>query len=207
MREVMRKLFLFSLIAVFVFSSSSVFAQMRGPSRAPLGFGNFALKVDYIDFTDGDLKDLNADTAAYVGIEGYGLIAPNFYLGTEIGYANPDGRVNDAFFGHIDTDVTFAPIELNLKYAVNAGTNLVIDFGAGVSTTYVEVEQTVSTPDFVAFVSDNDWLFGGQFFVDMYYTTNQFFIGINAKYHATEDFQDFVNLSNWRVGGQIGLRF
>ncbi len=212
----MKKFFLFSLILFLVLASSSAYAEMRGgQSRAPLGFGNFALKVDYIDFTESDLEDLDVDTAVYVGIEGYTLIAPNLYLGIEVGYANPDGGVRGLvsippfgiFNGNIDTDVTFAPSELNLKYAVNASPNLVIDFGAGISTTYVEIEQTITTPDFIIFASDSDWLFGGQFFVDLNYTANQFFMGINAKYHVTEDFEDFTNFSNWRIGGQIGIRF
>jgi hypothetical protein len=202
----MKRCFLFLLVVSFVLAFSSAYAEMRGPSRAPLGFGNFALKVDYIDFTDSDLEDLDVDTAAYVGVEGYGLIAPNLYLGIEVGYANPDGSAR-GFDYDIDTDVTFAPSELNLKYAVNASPNLVIDFGAGISTTYVEIEQTVTTPDGIIFISDSDWLFGGQFFVDMNYTANQFFMGINAKYHLTEDFEDFTNFSNWRIGGQLGIRF
>ncbi len=213
----MKRFLLFSLMVGLVLVFSSAYAEMRGPSRAPLGFGNFALKVDYIDFTDSDLKDLDVDTSAYVGIEGYTAIAPNLYLGMEFGYANPDGGVRRLVSipflgifnvdGNIDTDVTFAPSELNLKYAVNASPNLVIDFGAGISTTYVEIEQTITTPDYIIFFSDSDWLFGGQFFVDLNYTVNQFFLGINAKYHVTEDFEDFTNFSNWRIGGQVGIRF
>jgi len=202
----MKRFFLFSLMVGLVLVFSSAYAEVRGPSRAPLGFGNFALKVDYINFTENDLEDLAVDTAAYVGIEGYGLIAPNLYLGIEVGYANPDGGAR-GFDYDIDTDVTFAPSELNLKYAVNVTPNLVFDFGGGISTTYVEVEQTVTTPYDIIFITDSDWLFGGQFFVDMNYTANQFFMGINAKYHVTEDFEDFTNFSNWRIGGQIGIRF
>ena len=202
----MKLFFLFSLMVGLVLVFSSAYAEVRGPSRDPLGFGNFALKVDYINFTENDLEDLDVDTAAYVGIEGYGLIAPNLYLGIEVGYANPDGGAR-GFDYDIDTDVTFAPSELNLKYAVNVTPNLVFDFGGGISTTYVEVEQTVTTPYDIIFITDSDWLFGGQFFVDMNYTANQFFMGINAKYHVTEDFEDFTNFSNWRIGGQIGIRF
>ena len=202
----MKRFFLFSLMVGLVLVFSSAYAEVRGPSRAPLGFGNFALKVDYINFTENDLEDLDVDTAAYVGIEGYGLIAPNLYLGIEVGYANPDGGAR-GFDYDIDTDVTFAPSELNLKYAVNVTPNLVFDFGGGIYTTYVEVEQTVTTPYDIIFITDSDWLFGGQFFVDMNYTANQFFMGINAKYHVTEDFEDFTNFSNWRIGGQIGIRF
>jgi hypothetical protein len=202
----MKRLFLFSLIVVLLFISSAVYAKDRVLSRMPLGIGNFAIKVDYIDFTESELEDLDVDTAAYVGIEGYGLIAPNLYLGVEVGYASPDGGVRGFIWYDSDIDVTFAPSELNLKYAVNASPNLVIDFGAGISTTYVEVEQTLTDYNIIIF-SENDWLFGGQFFADMNYTSNQFFMGINAKYHVTEDFEDFTNFSNWRIGGQVGIRF
>jgi hypothetical protein len=43
-----------------------------------------------------------------VGVEGYGLIAPNLYLGIEVGYANPDGRVS-GFAYDIDTEMLLLP--------------------------------------------------------------------------------------------------
>jgi hypothetical protein len=65
-------------------------------------------------------------------------------------------------------------------------------------------------------ISADDWLFGGQFFIDLNYKFNQWFLGINAKYQITEDFEEWGhpygldldhNLNNWRIGGQIGFWF
>jgi hypothetical protein len=55
---------------------------------------------------------------------------------------------------------------------------------------------------------EDEWLFGGQFFLDLIYKSDQFFCGINAKYQITEDGDDVgIEFSNWRVGGLIGVLF
>jgi hypothetical protein len=207
----MKKLFLFSLMVAFILASSTVYAEQK----APLGIGNIAVKLGYINFTDDVLKNVDLDTGLYVGLEGYGEIAPNLYLGAEVGYVNPDSSLDedvyDPYYGtvhvHADTELTFVPIELNLKYAIKAVPNLVIDFGAGGSYNYVKVEATASALDLSISESTDDWLWGGQFFADVNYTINQFFIGVNGKYQLTEDFKDSYDYNNWRVGGQIGIRF
>ena len=43
-RGTMKRFLLFSLVVGLVLVFSSAYAEVRGPSRAPLGFGNFALK-------------------------------------------------------------------------------------------------------------------------------------------------------------------
>jgi hypothetical protein len=199
----MKKLFLFSLMVAFILASSTVYAEQK----ASLGIGNIAVKLGYINFTDDVLKDADVDTGLYVGLEGYGEIVPNLYLGAEVGYANPDGNV-DTVYAHHDTELTFVPIELNLKYAIKAVPNLVIDFGAGGSYNYVKEEETKSALGYSISESFEDWLWGGQFFADVNYTINRFFIGVNGKYQLTEDFKDYnYNHNNWRVGGQIGITF
>ncbi len=202
----MKKLCLFSLIIAFVLVSTTVYAA----ERAPLGKGNIALKLDYLQFTEDDLDDLDANTGAYVGIEGYTYIAPNLYLGAEVGYANPEGEAKlSTFFGSVDvdTEIDYIPIEVNLKYTLEAILpNLVIDLGAGVSYNYARAEVTVGS----GFASESDddihWLLGAQCFTDLNYKINEFFVGINGKYQITEDFED-VNFNNWRIGGQIGIMF
>ncbi|MFB0532241.1 MAG: hypothetical protein ACETVU_01070 [Desulfatiglandales bacterium] len=116
----MKRLFLFLIIIFFIIASTSVYAE----ERARLGNGNFALKLDYIVFTDGHFDDPgNEDDGLYIGIEGYGEITPNLYLGGEVGQA-----VNISVGGE---EISFFPIELNLKYAIEATPNFVADFGAG----------------------------------------------------------------------------
>jgi len=195
----MKKLFLFSLIMVFVLASTVVYAA----EKAPLGIGNLALKLDYMNFSDSDLENLGVDDSFYIGLEGYGEIARNLYLGAEVGYANPDSKIKiEGVKG--DIDLTYIPIELNLKYAIKPNPNIVIDFGAGLSYNYLESKisgRGISD-------SGNDWLFGGQIFVDANYTINQFFLGLSAKYQITDDFEDWdFNGSNLRIGGQIGVMF
>jgi len=163
------------------------------------------VKVNYLNFTDQLVEDFDNNEGLYIGFEVYSAIAPNIYLGAEIGYANPTGTIYSEW-ERIHTEVTFVPLELNLKYAVQTSPGLVIDFGAGISSNYVEEEERVF--GYFGHGSRDDWLFGGQFFMDVNFTMQQFFIGLNAKYQATEDFRDYnYNYNNWRIGGQIGLIF
>jgi|WetSurMetagenome_2_1015567.scaffolds.fasta_scaffold299451_1 hypothetical protein len=181
----MKKLALILLTIALVVSSSTAFAQ----EKAALGISNLALKIDYINFTESELKHADVDTGLYLGLEGYTQILPALYLGLEAGYANPDGHV----------ELTYIPVELNLKYALPASPNFVMDFGGGASYNYAKFKNGDS---------EDDWLFGGQLFIDANYTSGGFFVGINGKYQLTEKFSDSsISLNNWRVGGQVGLMF
>jgi hypothetical protein len=196
----MKRLSLFLIIFAFVMSASAVYAQQK----AFLGIGNVAVKVDYINFTDDDWDDLDVDDYVYVGLEGYANIIENLYIGVEAGWANPDGDV-DIYGVNVDTELTYVPIELNLKYAVEPSPNFVFDVGAGASYNYAQVESSAAG---TTIVDEDDWLFGGQFFADLTYKFDQFFIGINGKYQITEDFADYDNdFNNWRIGGHIGIMF
>jgi hypothetical protein len=197
----MKKVMLLCLIGAFVMTSAVVSAQ----EKAPLGAGNLALKVDYISFTEDDLEDADADSGLYLGIEGFGEITPNLYLGLEVGYAvSVEGDLDIEFFADdVDVDVTYVPVEVNLKYAAEVSPHFVIDFGAGVSYNYAEIEVSNGESD-----SEDEWLLGGQFFVDLNYTFDAFFLGINGKYQLTEEGDDLeISFDNWRIGGQIGFFF
>lgn len=204
----MKKLFFLSLIISFLIVSAPLYAA----EKAPLGFGNLAVKVDYINFTENDMEDLDVDKGLYLGLEGYGEIVPNLYLGMEVGYTKPDGKVH-AFIPEldvvrVDTEFTYIPVELNLKYAIPVNPFMVIDLGAGLSYNYAKIE--ISADGISG--DDDDWLFGGQFFTDIVFKMGQVFVSLNGKYQITEDIEinDFdtdVNANNWRVGGQIGIMF
>jgi len=194
----MKKTVLFLLFCIFAALSTSYAGE-----EAPLGAGNVALKVDYITFTDDVIGNSDVDTGVYVGIEGFGEIADGLYFGGEVGYAYSKGSVQ-VYLTDVDTKLTFIPVELNLKYAVKAGSNIVLDAGAGASYNYVR-EKAASSYNTA---SETDWVLGGQLFFDANYTMNKFFVGINGKYQITEDFKDAsYDYSNWRVGGQLGYIF
>jgi hypothetical protein len=167
--------------------------------KAPLGNSNFALKLDYIAFTDSHFSEAgNAYDGLYIGLEGYGKITPNLYLGGEIGAGTNVEVGGEA--------ISFVPVELNLKYGKESARNFVVDFGAGLSYSSVEIQYQ---PLFgVAQEKRSDWLFGGQVFADLTYKINWFFIGVNGKYQITEDFKDeSIDLSNYRLGVQLGMVF
>jgi len=191
----MKRLMLFCLIGAFVAVSTVVSAQ----EKAPLGNGNFAVKLDYIAFTDSHFDDVgNEADGLYIGLEGYGKITPNLYLGGEIGTGT-----NIDLGGE---EITFVPVELNLKYAKETARNFVVDFGAGLSCSSVEIQYR---PLFgAAREKRDDWLFGGQVFADLTYKINWFSIGVNGKYQITEDFKnEGIDLSNYRLGVQLGIVF
>jgi hypothetical protein len=189
-----------------VFAATGVLAA----ERAPLGGGHAALKVDQLQFTDEVLENSAVDSDIYIGVEVYGEISPNLYLGGEIGYANPEGTltIGPTPFGFVtfDNSVTFIPIEVNLKYAIEAGSGVAVGLGGGLSLNSVKEEST-ELP-FGSSASVSDVLLGAQVFADLNFMMNNFFIGLNGKYQVTEDFKDGdYNYNNWRIGGQIGILF
>jgi hypothetical protein len=189
----MKKFLFMLLIIAFVCTASTAYAAQK----APLGSGNLAIKLDWIKFTDGDLSDLDVDSGFYIGLEGYGEVAPNWYLGMEAGWTGPSGSV-----GHVDTDWTYVPVELNIKYATAVAQSVVLDLGGGISYNYGKFKMAGD--------SLSDWMFGGQFFADLNFTFDQFFLGISGKYQLSQKFdKDSHEFSpdNWRLGGQIGVMF
>lgn len=205
----MKRLFQISACIVFVMTCGTVQAQenifrtdgaVQAQKKTLLGNGNFAVKLDYIQFTD-DYFDASGreNDGLYLGLEGYGKITSNLYLGGEVGQGH-----NIDFWG--GEDITFVPIELNLKYATEPARNLVVDFGAGVSYSYVELRSYTLFSS--VSIKRDDWLVGGQIFADLTYKIWWFSVGVNAKYQMTEDFVDSdVDLSNWRLGFQLGVVF
>lgn len=197
-----KRLFLISICLLFAMKSEALCAQeIAAPQeKVPLGKGNLAFKLAYINFTDDHFDESgSSDSGVYAGLEGYGRIMPNLYLGGEVGAA-----FNAELLGGEEID--FIPIELNLKYAIEAARNFVVDLGVGVSYSYVEIQYD---PLFGPKEEKrDDWLVGGQVFTDLTYKINWFAIGVDAKYQMTEDFKDEnLDLSNWRLGMHIGVVF
>lgn len=202
----MKRLCLFSLITVFVLATTSLYAA----ERLPLGNGELAVKVDYINFPKSDIKDLDLDQGVYVGLEAYGKMAPHLFLGVESGYVFDTGDAtlfSDQVGRHFHTDTTliYVPIELNLKFVFEPAQNLVLDFGGGGSYNYARIKAEESDFDVI---DEEQWLWGGQVFADINYKMGPYFIGVNGKYQWTEAFEHGgPKLDNWRVGGQIGVLF
>jgi outer membrane protein W len=202
----MKKIFLLTLLLAFVFASTTLYAA----EKYALGMGNIALKVDYINFTEDVFDNIDLDNGIYLGLEGYYAIYPNLYLGLEAGWAgteNDDDIEIDGEKRNVDIDVTFVPIELNLKYVFELDPNWNIGVGAGISYSFFQVEANKIDE------SADDWVFGGQVFADINYKmSKEWFIGINAKYQFTDDLE-FDNVDtktsadNFRIGAQIGYMY
>jgi len=196
----MRRFLLLPILAAILLSLS----PLGRAEAAPLGERNIQLKVDYLNFTDSFIERNDTDNTIYVGVEGYGQLSPNIYLGGEIGLANPGGTGP----GGVDTELTYIPLEINAKFAGEAAPQTVIDIGVGVSVNYVREQNITSVGS-----DESDFVLGGQFFGDVIYTSGDFFIGFNFKYQLTENFKDSTpagvsyDFINWRIGGQAGMVF
>jgi len=190
-----------SFCIVLLLASTSAYAA----DKFALGKGNVALKVDYFSFTDDVFDDIDLQDGVYVGLEGSFAIAPNLYLAAEAGWA---GTSNDEDI--VDIDVTYVPVELNLKYAVEFAPRWVFGIGAGASYNYFNIDVDIDRTS----GDEDDWLWGGQAFADLNYKMGSWFFGINGKYQFTEDIElgsddeeTDTNANNWRFGAQLGVMF
>jgi hypothetical protein len=205
----MKKLVLsFILLTCVILASSGVQAQ-----RYEIG-ADVAVKVDYFRFMDSTLGDLNLQNGVYVGIEAYKqLLVPNLFFGMEVGWAGTDSSSgvwrNQLLLSSIDLDISYVPIEFNVKYVIPIQPGLKLDFGGGLSYNYLKF----NIDGFFGSASDSDWVFGGQFFTALNYTfTNNLYLGVEVKYQLTQNIKDLglpsdVSADNLRVGGQFGYKF
>lgn len=194
----MKNFSLFALVFVLLVCSTAAYAE----EKAAIGKG-LALKIDYLNFTDSFVKDNNIDKSIYIAVEGYAHVAPEIFLGLEVGIANPSGTV-----GNQKTELTYVPVELNAKYVGEFLPLLNLAIGGGLSFNHAS-ETVVSNGS--TFKND-DWLLGGQVFAELLFASGNYFMGFNGKYQFTDNFAadgsaPSHRYSNWRLGGLAGVLF
>jgi hypothetical protein len=163
--------------------------------------GYIGLKVDYIHFTDSILEDNDIEKGDYLALETNGMILPNLYLGGEIGVTIIDGSYKD-----IDTELTFVPVEIHVRYRFDLSSRFNLDVGVGVAHCFYDIEIAAETNK-DGDDSDKNSVWGAQASVDLNTQFGWFYIGANAKYQITEDIVDDINLNSYRVGAQFGIAF
>jgi hypothetical protein len=180
------------LVAVVALGAAAPLA-LHAQETAPLGKGNVSVTFGYVVFSEGVAED----DGIYVGLEGYGRVARNLYLGGGVAAAYSIGLATD--------EMTLVPLEVNVKYARGVGSNVVVGGGVGLSYSYAEfLEVGFAAPN----ETSNTWLFGGQIFADLVYRIKWFDFGINAKYQLLQDFEEVAaDFSNLRLGVQLGVIF
>jgi hypothetical protein len=184
---------------------------------APPGSVHLGLNLSHIRFSDDVADTSHTESGGYVGVLGYGRLFHGLYLGGEVGKAE-----NATLFS--GDDVEFLPIELNAKYAFQAGSHFVLDVGGRLSYSYVEIkpgeEWNLGCTFYICPAPEpsrangddagttDDWLLGGQLFAEMMFRMGWFSLGFNGKYQITEEFKDSdLALDNWRVGIVTIFRF
>lgn len=197
-RRIGRALILLSLI---------VTSAAYGENGAPLGRGSVALHISSINFTDGELEDLDVDSETLISLAAYFAIQPNLYLGGEVGFTNLDESTTSGAFT-LETDLDYVPFEINLKYVTDFQQGLMASLGGGFSLNYVDGKVSQAFPGTILVSKGDEVLLGGQIFCDLIYRTGSLFFGANLKYQLTEELDDLdFDFSNFRIGGQIGLVF
>ena len=204
----MKKVILLSFCIILLLAAAT---SAYAADKYALGMGNVALKVDYFSFTEDVFDEIDLEDGVYVGLEVSRALMPNLYLGAEAGWAETSNDEDIIVFGrrtNVDIDVTYVPVELNLKYAVEFAPRWVFGVGAGASYNYFNIDVDIDGDS----GDEDDWLWGGQAFADLTYKTGSWFFGINGKYQFTDDIElddeeTDTNANNWRVGAQIGVMF
>lgn len=196
-------------------------SDVQAEQKAPLGTGTLAVKAGYITFTDHFFRLIDEERRPYTGIEGYGKIYRDVYLGGELGFCSVsnDFQNDDLLHQHraYDTDLMF--LELNAKYTKDLSPYFVIAAGGGPS--WIKLDGTFEVHNFILVgdryiqtvdrrVPESDWLLGGQIFTDLTFNYHWLQLGINAKYQITQEMKsegkDF-DVNNYRLGAQIGALF
>ncbi len=195
----MKNSFLFALVVVFLSCSTGACAEKKATPEKGL-----ALKAAYLNFTDSFVGGNDIDKSIYMAVEGYAHVAPEIFLGLEVGIANPSSTVSNH-----KTELTYIPVELNAKYVGEFLPSWNLGIGGGLSYNYAE-ETVVSGGS--AFTND-DWLLGGQVFAELLYASGNYFVGFNYKRQFTDNLEGSGGAvpahrySNWRLGGLAGVLF
>lgn len=162
-----------------------------------------ALNLGTISFLANEIEKSGISRGFFMGIEEYIPVSEVLELGAELGYASSTGSTKVLSF-KVDTETVFIPIEVNAKYLLGQISGLKTNAGLGLSYNYVKETATVTNIT----VSENDFLFGFQAFIESVVETEDGFLGLFAKYQATEEFQNYgYNYSNLRFGFKLGWFF
>lgn len=154
----------------------------------------WALKAGVIGFTADAAEALDVDGGPYLGVEAFTRIAERLQFGGEVGYARSEGSIPQ-----VTTELTYIPVELNLRYAAAATPLLTFTLGGGVSYSYVRFAADCAD---VCFAKDDDWLAGVQLFGGARFNHPRYLLGLEGKVQVTEE-----DLDNWRLAAQAGYRF
>lgn len=154
----------------------------------------FGLKAGAIGFTEGAAASLDLERGSYLGAEVYGRIAERLSLGGEIGYSRLEGSIP-----LVENELTYIPVELNLKYSGEIRSELDYFLGAGLSYSFVELEQDCQG---TCFAEDEDWVAGAQLFGGVELRLRKWLFDLEGKYQLSEK-----DLDNWRMTGKAGFVF
>jgi hypothetical protein len=174
------------------------------PADPPLGRFHLWVKSGQADFDGAAAGEWGVDREGYLGIEGYGSHAGDFYFGGEIGHVGVGSAITDD--GDRIRGFDFLWVELNEKQAVRVGGGFTFDAGLGAALFYVEGKEVVTLggPEFTDPLADIGY--GTHVFVDLTWRRGRFLLGLNARYQWAFDIIN-INYSNLRYGAHLGMAF
>ena len=155
----------------------------------------FGLKTGVIGFTSPAAEDLDVESGPYLGLEAFQRISERLHLGGELGYARSSGSIP-----LVKTELTYVPIELNLKYAGAVTPQVDFTLGSGVSYNYARFEADCLG---TCFAATEEWRPGLQLFGGVRFNAPPYLLGMEGKMQVSEE----KDLDNWRLTAQAGYRF
>jgi hypothetical protein len=173
----------------------ALFAAGAQAAEAGMAGVTLGLKAGVIGFTSTAAEDLGVDSGPYLGLEAFRRISERLSLGGELGYARSSGSIP-----LVKTELTYVPIELNLKYAAAASPWVDFTLGGGISYNYVRFEADCLG---ICFDSVEDWHPGLQLFGGVQLNAPPYLLGAEGKVQVSEE----KDLDNWRLTAQAGYRF
>jgi hypothetical protein len=183
------------LIVLFTLLPALIAARATQAGEADMEEVTLGLKAGMIGFTSTAAEELDIDSGPYLGLEAFRKISERLHLGGELGYARSSGSIP-----LVKTELTYVPIELNLKYAAVATPWVDFTLGGGFSYNYVKFEADCLGN---CFDSEEDWHPGLQLFGGARFNVLRFLLGVEGKYQVSEE----RDLDNWRLTAQAGYRF
>lgn len=173
-------------------------AQTEPQTFAMGEHGSFGVMGSYILVTDFQKGTMNTTYSWYGGLNVYGRVVNNLYMGVEISYVQWKTYTSEQNRTDL-AKVFMIPVEANAKYGFEIFPNIVFELGMGLSYAYANYR------------SQHEALFGFQLFPSINFKFNDSgYVGMRFKYQFLQnidEYSNFYGVGSVRVGFHLGTIF
>lgn len=195
------------IIMIVALHSAAAFADDAATPATGL-----SVKAGVIGFRD-PLVDVNGP---YVGIEVFSRVSESVSVGGQASFGMMLNRADDLAAGSAVDDLTYIPVELNVRYSVPLGEHILAGLDAGVSLNgIVEKKQqcgmiliSLDPVQYCSTTTTQLLRLGAQVGLTVDVTSGTFRAGLDGTYQATDgDDSAAGKYSNYRLGVHAGWLF